>query len=138
VSTGNLCIPFYEPSSRITGRADVAVIGKRFVKVNAKKDPGSRELDPAATGGNVRIALAGAADPATLGVAEHDADVGKTTAVLCGGFTVPITASVAIAAGNLIGPGAGGKADVAADLTSAKGIALADAAADEDAVVKLF
>lgn len=137
--TANLCVPYYEPSSRITGRAfGAAVIGKRFVKVAAKKDPGSRELDPGATGGNVLIAPAAAADVATLGVAEHDAAVGKTTAVLTGGFTVPITAEVAIVAGNLINAGAAGKAAVAADLTTAKGIALADAAADQDAIVKLF
>jgi hypothetical protein len=138
-NTGNLCVPFYEPSSRITGRAfGAAVVGKRFVSVAAKKDPGSRELDPGATGGNVLIAPAAAADVKTLGVAEHDADVGKTTAVLCGGFTVPITAGVAIVAGNLIDAGAGGKAAVAADLTVARGIALADAAVDQDAIVKLF
>lgn len=137
--TENLCIPYYEPSSRISGRATgAAVVGKTFVKVTAAKDPGSRELDPGATGGNVLIAPAGAADPATLGVAEHDADDGKLTTVLCGGFTVPITAGVAITAGNLINAGADGKAAVAADLTTAKGMALADAAADQDAIVKLF
>lgn len=138
-NTTNLCVPFYEPSSRITGRAfGAAVIGKRFVKVAGKKDPGSIGLDPGATGGNVLIGPAGAADLATLGVAEHDADVGKTTTVLCGGFTVPITAGVAIVAGNLINSGANGKAAVAATLDVAKGIALADAPVDGDAIVKLF
>lgn len=138
-NTTNLCTPYYEPSSRITGRAfGAAVIGKRFVSVAGKKDPGSRGLDPGATGGNVLIAPAAAADVKTLGVAEHDAAVGKTTAVLCGGFTVPITAGVAIVAGALINAGAAGKAAVAADLASAKGIALADAAVDEDTVVRLF
>jgi hypothetical protein len=138
-NTANLCVPYYEPSSRITGRAfGAAVIGKRFVSVAAKKDPGSRELDPGATGGNVLIAPSVAFDAKTLGVAEHDADVGKTTAVLCGGFTVPVTAAVAIAAGDLIAPEAGGKAGVAADITSARGISLSDAVADGDAIVKLF
>jgi hypothetical protein len=138
-NTSNLCVPYYEPSSRITGRAfGGAVTGKTFVKVAAKKDPGSRELDPGATGGNILIAPAGAADTATLGVAEHDADEGHITAVLCGGFTVPITAAVAITAGALVNAGAGGQAAVAADLATAKGLALADAAAGEDAIVKLF
>jgi len=138
-NTSNLCIPYYEPSSRITGRAfGAAVVGKTFVSVAGKKDPGSRELDPGATGGNVLIKPAAAGDLATLGVAEHDADDGKLTAVLCGGFTVPITAAVAIVAGNLIGPDANGQAGVAADLAAAKGLALADAAAGEDAIVKLF
>ena len=46
-NTDNLCVPYYEPSSRITGRADGAkVTGKTFVKVAAAKDPGSRGLDP--------------------------------------------------------------------------------------------
>lgn len=138
-NTDNLCVPYYEPSSRITGRAfGAAVIGKRFVAVAGKKDPGSRELDPGATGGNVLIAPAAAGDVKTLGVAEHDAAVGKTTAVLGGGFTVPITAGVAITQGALINAGAGGKAAVAADLATAKGLALSDAAADQDAIVKLF
>ena len=138
-ATDNLCVPYYEPSSRITGRAvGSAVIGKRFVSVASKKDPGSRELDPGATGGNVLIAPAASADTKTLGVAEHDADIGKTTAVLCGGFTVPVTAEVALVPGDLIAAGAGGKAAVAADLATAKGISLSDAAADQDAIVKLF
>jgi predicted RecA/RadA family phage recombinase len=138
-NTSNLCVPFYEPSSRITGRAfGAAVVGKTFVMVAGKKDPGSRELDPGATGGNVLIAPAAAADAKTLGVAEHDADEGKTTAVLCGGFTVPVTAATAITAGDLVNAGANGQAAVAADLTTAKGLALADAAAGSDAIVKLF
>jgi hypothetical protein len=139
MNTTNLCTPYYEPSSRVTGRAFGApVVGKRFVMIAAKKDPGSRELDPGATGGNMLIAPAAAADTKTIGVAEHDAAIGKTTTVFMGGFTVPITAGVAIVAGNLINAGANGKAAVAADLATAKGIALADAAADQDAVVKLF
>lgn len=138
-NTTNLCVPYYEPGSRVTGRAfGAAVIGKRFVKVAGKKDPGSRGLDPGATGGNILIAPAAAADAATFGIAEHDAAVGKTTTVLRGGFVVPVTAGVAITAGNLINSGAAGKAAVAADLTTAKGIALSDAAVDEDCVVALF
>lgn len=137
--TTNLCTPYYEPSSRITGRAfGAAVVGKRFVAVAAKKDPGSTGLDAGATGGNILIAPAAAGDVKTLGVAEHDAAIGKTTTILGGGFTVPITAGVAITAGNLINAGAAGKAAVAADLATAKGIALADAAVDADCVVKLF
>jgi len=137
--TANLCTPYYEPSSRITGRAfGAAVVGKTFVQVAGKKDPGSRGLDPGATGGNVLIAPAAAAADATLGVAEHDAAVGKTTAVLCTGFTVPVTAGVAITAGSLINAGAGGKAAIAANIGVAKGLALSDAAVNEDCVVKLF
>jgi hypothetical protein len=138
-NTNNLCVPYYEPGDRVTGRAFGApVVGKRFVSVAGKKDPGSTGLDPGATGGNVLIAPSAAADDTTIGVAEHDADIGKTTAVLMGDFIVPVTAGVAIVAGNLINSGAGGKAAVAADLAHAKGIALTDAAVDADCVVKLF
>lgn len=137
--TNNLCTPFYEPSSRITGRAFGApVVGKRFVMVAGKKDPGSAGLDAGATGGNVLIGPATAAADATLGVAEHDAAIGKTTTVFTGGFTVPITAGAAITAGALINAGANGKAAVAANIGAAKGLALSDAAVDADCVVKLF
>jgi hypothetical protein len=137
-NTSNLCVPYYEPASRVTGRAfGAAVVGKRFVKVAAKKDPGSRGLDPGATGGNILIAPAGAADPAGFGVAEHDADIGKTTAVLRGGFIVPVTAGVAITAGQLITSGAGGKAAVVATTDPVRGIALSDAAVDQDCIVAL-
>jgi hypothetical protein len=71
-------------------------------------------------------------------VAEHDAAIGKTTTVFTGGFTVPVTAGVAITAGQLINAGAGGQAAVAANLGAAKGLALSDAAVGEDCVVKLF
>jgi Uncharacterized conserved protein (DUF2190) len=137
--TTNLATPYYEPGSRPTGRAFGApVVGKRFVAVAGKKDPGSHGLDPGATGGNILIAPAAAGDVKTIGVAEHDAAIGKTTAILMGGFVVPVTAGVAITAGNLINAGATGKAAVAADLATAKGIALSDAAVDQDCVVKLF
>ena len=44
MSSNNLATPYYEPGSRITGRATGAdVIGKRFVSIAAKKDPGSRK-----------------------------------------------------------------------------------------------
>src|SRR5262245_2374254 len=95
----NVCTPYYEPGGRITGRATgAAVIGKRFVAIAQKKDLGSRELDPAASGGNVRIVQAIANDPKCIGVAEYDAADGQVTTVLRGGFVVPITAGVILAA----------------------------------------
>lgn len=137
-NTGNLATPFYEPGSRITGRATGAdIIGKRFVSIAQKKDLGSRELDTVASGGNIRIKQATAGDVATYGVAEHDCKNGYATAVFTDGFVVPITAGIAIAAGNLIKPGTGGKAVVAADRATAYGMALSDAAVDADAIVHL-
>src|SRR6476661_5426544 len=111
---GNLCTPYYEPGSRITGRATgAAVVGKTFICVAADKDPGSRELDPAATGGNVKIKTAVAADATAghvIGVAEHDAAQNKLTPFLRGGFVVPVTAGAALNAGDLVTAGANGKA----------------------------
>ena len=138
---GNLCTPYYEPGSRITGRATGgAVVGKTFVTVAAAKDPGSRELDPAATGGNVKIKTAVAADATAgkvLGVAEHDAAQNKTTPFLRGGFVVPVTAGANLSAGALVTAGANGKA-VDAGTNKAAGMLLADVVTDQDAIVLLF
>ena len=138
MSSNNLSVPYYEPGSRITGRATgAAVIGKRFVALAAKKDPGSRELDPAATGGNVRIKPAIADDPMTYGVAETDAADGKVTTVFTDGFVVPVTAGGALAFGDYIAPGAAGKAVKAASRAAAYGRSLSDAALDQDAIIHL-
>lgn len=139
-NVGNLATPYYEPGSRITGRATgAAVIGKRFVAIAAKKDLGSRELDPAASGGNVRIKPAAADDPMTWGVAEHDAADGKATTVFTDGFVVPVTAGAAIAFGVLVKPGTGGKAVPVGvgGRAEAYGRSLSDAAVDQDAIIHL-
>jgi hypothetical protein len=136
----NLATPYYEPGSRITGRATGAkVIGKTFVALAATKDPGSRGLepDPGGSGGNIRIKPATAADAKTIGVAEHDAEDGYTTAVFTDGFAVPITAAVALAFGDYVTPAAGGQAGKAADRATGFGICLADAAVGQDAIVLL-
>src|SRR3954453_20387981 len=98
MSSANLATPYYEPGSRITGRATgAAVIGKRFVSLAGKKDPGSRELDAGATGVNMLIPPVILTDQLTVGIAETDAAVGKVTTVSTDGFVAPITAGVAIA-----------------------------------------
>jgi hypothetical protein len=85
----NVCVPYYEPGGRVTGRATgAAVIGKRFVAIAQKKDLGSRELDSAASGGNIRIIQAAADDAKCFGVAEYDAADGFTTTVPLGTDTV--------------------------------------------------
>jgi hypothetical protein len=139
-NTTNLAVPYYEPGSRITGRATTTkVIGKTFVEIAATKDPGSRGLepDPGGSGGNVRIKPAGAASAKVFGVAEHDAEVGYTTTVFTDGFVVPITAAVALNAGDNVTPAAGGQAGKAADRASGYGLCLADTAVGQDAVVLL-
>jgi hypothetical protein len=135
----NVCTPYYEPGGRVTGRAaGGAIIGKRFVAVAQKKDLGSRELDPAASGGNIRIIQAVADDPKTYGVAEYDCADGQTTTILRGGFVVPITCGVVLAAGDFVKPGAGGKAVKAADRATGYGMSLSDSVVDGDAIVSLW
>lgn len=140
MSSNNLAVPYYEPGSRITGRAfGAAVIGKRFVALAAKKDPASRGLDPAATGGNIRIKPATANDVRTLGVAETDAADGKVTTVFTDGFAVPVTAGGPINYGDFVTSDATGKAVVvgAGGRAEARGISLGDAVLDQDALILL-
>lgn len=135
----NVCTPYYEPGGRVTGRATGAkVLGKRFVSVAQKKDLGSRELDPAASGGNIRIVQSVAADPKCIGVAEYDAEDGTVTTVFRGGFVVPVVAGVVLAAGDKIAVGANGKAVKVLTTEPAVGISLADAVVDGDAIVALW
>ena len=135
----NEAIPYYEPGSRVSGRATGAkVIGKRFVAIAQKKDLGSRELDTGASGGNIRVKPAVADDPKTFGVATFDAEDGKLTTVVRGGFVMPVTAGAALTAGQFVKPGADGKAVVAADRATAYGMSLSDAAVDQDAIVALY
>lgn len=141
MSAGNLCMPYYEPGSRVTGRADGgALVGKTFVTIAANKDPGSRELDAGATGGNVRVRTALAADATAgkvFGVAEHDTAQNDVTAVLRGGFVIPVTAGAVLAAGDLVTAGANGRA-VGAGTNRPAGMALAAAAVGQDAIVAMF
>jgi hypothetical protein len=135
----NVCTPYYEPGGRVTGRATgAAVVGKRFVAIAQKKDLGSRELDTAASGGNIRIKPAAANDVATFGVAEYDAADGKTTTVLRGGFIVPMTAGVILAAGDLVCAGAGGKAVKVLTTEVPRGMSLSDSVVDGDAIIALY
>jgi hypothetical protein len=135
----NLCTPYYEPGGRVTGRATgAAVIGKRFVAIAQKKDLGSRELDTAAAGGNIRIKPAAANDAACFGVAEYDAADGKTTTVLRGGYVVPMTCGVILAAGDLVCPGAGGKVVKVTAAETVRGMSLSDSVVDGDAIIALY
>jgi hypothetical protein len=138
----NLCMPYMEPATRVTGRASpgAPVIGKRFVAIAASKDPGSRGLepDPGGSGGNIRIVGAVANDPRLFGVAEMDCAVGKAVAVLRGKFMLPITAGVALAYGDLVTSGADGRAVVIAAGQRAWGICLGATAVDQDAIVALL
>jgi Uncharacterized conserved protein (DUF2190) len=134
----NETIPYYEPGSRISGRATGAkVLGKRFVALAANKDPGSRELDAGASGGNVRVTPAAADDPKLFGVATYDAEVGFLTTVVRGGFVMPVQAGTVLAFGDFVKPGAGGKAVKAADKATSCGMSLSDAVVDGDAIVAL-
>ncbi len=141
-NTRNLAVPYYEPGSRLTCRNNApkggaVIIGKRFVALAANKDPGSRELDPTASGGNIRVKQAAADDPMTYGVAEHDIDPGKACVCFTDGFVVPVTAGAALAFGDYVKPGAGGKAVKAATRAESYGQSLSSAAVDQDAIIHL-
>jgi Uncharacterized conserved protein (DUF2190) len=134
-------IPYYEPGNRISARATGAkVIGKRFVALAAKKDPGSRELesDPGGSGGNVRVKPAAADDAKCFGVSTYDAEDGDLTTVVRGGFVMPVTAGVALVFGDPVGPGANGKAVKPGAGARVWGLSLSDAAVDQDAIVALY
>lgn len=97
ISLQNVAEYYYTPGQEISGIVTTtAVIGKRFVKVNANRVAGPL-LNTSAAGGNIAIAPATAAG-AGLGVARWDGAVGAIVPVVTAGV-VPVTATGAIAAG---------------------------------------
>lgn len=145
----NECLPYKQPAGRTTAKATANVTGKRFVKISDTRTGGpglSTDVE------NVRqVAHAGAGDTA-YGVSGYDQASGGLLTVLCGpGWELPVTAGENLDAGDLIVPGADGKAvkydpDIAASgeaetLTIPAvphGIVLADALADADAEIRLL
>jgi hypothetical protein len=126
------CIPYYEPGDRITVEAREALIAKRFCKLAASGEKLNGKVLPAE--------LADASADVLIGVVGFDQpDVGSTTVAysMGVGYYVPITASVALAPGDLVSVAADGKAGKAADATTAVGRCFNTAAVDADAFVRL-
>lgn len=145
----NEAIPFYEDAKRITGHCKAAVTGKRFVAIVADMQGKSPGLSDDALGGNIVIEHAAAKAARVLGVASYDAAKDDKVTVLRGCQVVPVTAAVAMPAGQEVGVGAEGKAAKAEapseeEVKAGKiakvpsvGFLLADVAEGADAMVAL-
>ena len=121
----NPCIPLYDVGRNVTGRATVAVIGKRFVKITGNAGKGN----PISVG------------PATaalkpFGIAGYDAPIGDVVPIVKGGI-VPIKAVGAIAAGAEVEVAAAGAVSTKA-AGIAVGVAIYDAADTTDALIDLY
>lgn len=126
----NPAVPFWDEAESLTAHASAAVTGKRFVS------PSGARVD-----GNPRVASAASSVTSKpLGVSAYDAASGaKVTVYTEPGLVMPVTASVAITAGQPVYSDPTGQATPTAPVAGAliAGYALDDAAIGTDAVVKL-
>jgi hypothetical protein len=125
MSRANAAVPFYTEGYIFTCHVNAAVTGKTFVKVAANAVDGRPAVGPAAAG-----------NPA-LGVAGYDAPQNAGVTVYRAPSVMPVTAGAAITAGQQVQADANGKA-VPLSTGTALGIALADAAANDDAKIALI
>lgn len=109
----NEATAFYDAGADITGHVDVAVVGRRFVKINAARQPGGPAgIQPTpddAGHGNVRIAPADAAGR-VFGVASHDGAIGSKVTVLRPPKVVPVDAGADLNAFEEVEVGVAGRA----------------------------
>lgn len=126
----NPAVPYWDPADTITCIAKVAVIGKRFVTIDGTVN---------ADGQPSVSSKASTATTATFGVSGYDAAINAAVPVYCRGQVMPVTAAVALTAGQLVFSDATGKATnvVVPDALPA-GHVIADAAANADARVRLL
>lgn len=104
----NECVPYYEPGSRITAEAEVAVTGKRFVDISGNKQTTVVSAE-STDGGNVIVSPC-AAGKRGFGVAVMDAAQGaKVPVITSPGTVVPVTAGGSISAGDELQVTTGGK-----------------------------
>ena len=142
----NECVPYYKPGSDITGEAQEAIIGMRFVSIDGSVDPGwqpeglkgNADLVGASSTANVvPIVQTGAGEDA-VGVAQRDcADGGLVTFLNEPGMVLPVRAGAAIVPGAAVQSDATGRA-----ITLAAGVRLGRAwsrttAADQIVAVEL-
>jgi predicted RecA/RadA family phage recombinase len=134
MAAANECIPFYEDDNRVTGSAEAAVTGKRFVDISDPIQSGPL-LNTGVAGGNLVVSHATAAGK-VFGVASHDAGIGKKVTILRK-MIVPVTASADIATGAEVEVATGGKA-VTLSAGRAVGRCLTACLADADAMIELY
>ena len=121
----NPCIPLYDTGKNVTGRATIAVIGKRCVKITANAGKGNPvSVGPATAAGRI------------FGVAAYDAPIGDVVPVVKGGV-IPIKAVGAIAAGAEVEVAAAGAVSTKA-AGIAIGVAIYDVADTLDALIDLY
>jgi hypothetical protein len=108
----NECIPFYENGDTITVSTPGAVSGKTFAKISASRPygPGFSLTSTDSGGGNL-VCETATAGSKPFGVFANDQPVAEgKVAVVCGvGFIVPVTAAVALIAGEDVAVGANGQ-----------------------------
>lgn len=129
--SSNPAVPFWDEGNTFTGHAQAAVTGKRFVTITGAR-----------VDGNPRVGHAiNSATSISVGVSGFDAAAGaKVTVYSSPGIVMPVTAAVSLVAGDLVYSDASGKAVKVAPSGAVipAGVALDDAAADADAVIKLL
>lgn len=86
----NMCIPFFEPADRLTGRCTAAVRGKRFVQPSASVPGGMKGTE------NPRIAEATAASRTVIGVSTYDAIINEELPLINSNLVVPLTVGAAV------------------------------------------
>lgn len=116
---------YFKPGQDVTSVANEDVTGARFVALGA--------------GGtyNVPHVAHAEAGELTFGVSARDAKKGEEFLTHTGGI-VPVTAGASLTAGSTVAAGADGKAVPAAEGAVARGLVLADAAANELASVHML
>lgn len=122
----NPAVPFWDKAETITASAGTAVTGKRFVTITGARTDGKATVGHAA----------GTATTRALGVSAYDADAGNDVTVYKGKQVMPVTAAVAITAGQLLYSAADGRATNVAT-GNVVAIAVDDAAAGDDVPASL-
>lgn len=117
--------PYISPAEIPTAIAAAAVSSRRFVKIA-----------PGGVGNRPKVVLAAAAGDSVFGVSMTDAALGEPVGTWRSGV-VPVEASVALVAGDLVVPDATGKAAKGGTVGAAAGICVADAAANASAPIAL-
>lgn len=138
----NEAIHYYEPGTRITGKASAGITGKRFLKISGNRTSGplvqSTQSNDTTEGGVYQVAQATANTDFVIGVAGWDAASGELVPIISEGV-VTVTSGAAITAGLPVMTDAAGKV-ITATGASARvvGVAMTAASgADVDAEIKL-
>lgn len=127
----NIAVPFWDEGNTITGHASAAVTGKRFVTISGARVEGNPRVASAAQTTNGKR---------PLGVSAYDAPSGgKVSVYSAPGIVMPVTAAVALTAGDLVYSDASGSATNVSPGAGAApaGTCLDDAAIGTDAPIKL-